>query len=52
VKHQHYFIRFVGLRTSWGTLAWVRRLAVAGNTDNLPTMWRCKHCREQGYEVA
>jgi hypothetical protein len=52
MKHSHHFIRFVGLRTSWGVLAWVPWATVAGNIDTLPTMWRCSYCREQGYEVA
>jgi hypothetical protein len=51
--HTHTFELHVGLRTSFGVLAWVPLNYVFGSWGQTwPRMWRCTECGEQGYEVA
>ena len=55
MRHEHIFTKHVGLRTSFGAIAWVWTAWLfprwAFPLPGEPWMWKCIDCGEQGYEV-
>lgn len=48
---EHEFARHVGVKVFNNKgMAWVQLSLVIGS-ENLPEMWICVHCGEEGYEV-